>query len=140
MSKLEELRKLIISERDKLNKLEIEEKRMEELEKFKQNDIEITKINKPEDIVRSENPKLPEQEIKYEKKLIYPKKTVIGKDYYKEKRDDILKQKKEYYKNNKEKRIEYQSQWYQRKKEEEYKAKNNGSLEGFVAPKKYNKV
>jgi len=58
-----------------------------------------------------------------------------GMEYYHNKRDEILKQKKEYYQKNKDKRREYQAQRYLKKKEEEYKA-THGSLEGFPGIRK----
>ena len=61
-----------------------------------------------------------------------------GMEYYHNKRDEILKQKKEYYQKNKDKRKEYQAQRYLKKKEEEYK-KANGSLEGFKGIRKKTK-
>ena len=159
MSELESIKQLISEEMDILKRLEEQKKRLEEFElKGKKTDIEIIekpKVKKPEKIVRSENPKLPEieiielkkPEIKYEKKIINlsnkgrPKKDIVlkGKDYYIANRDKILEQKKGYYAKNKEKRIEYQSQWYNKMKEEVYKSSHNGSLDGYESPKKYTK-
>ena len=116
------------------------------------------KIKEPEveEVPRCEEPKLPDieieqeikPEVKYEKYVVHPNRKIgrpnkektlcTGKEYYSNKREDVLKQKKEYYNENKEKRKEYQSQWYAKKKQEEYKKAHNGSLDGFTI-REYNK-
>ena len=123
-----------------------------DIELIPKNEIDIQESIEITEVKRSEKPKLPEIEqekseepkmqiVKY-KKTIYmrkPKKKIFGSgmEYYYNKRDEILKQKKEYYEKNKGKRQEYQSQWYHKKKEEEY-IKEHGNLDGFEI-REYNK-
>ena len=101
--------------------------------------VEIkVKEQETEIIKRSEEPKLQDIEIK---KMGRPTKENVlrGMDYYNEKRDDILKQKKSYYEQKKEERLKYQQEWYLKKRQEEYKSKHDGSLDGFTGIKKYSK-
>jgi len=99
---------------------------------------DIKEIQNEEHNVQKEEIKeeIPKQENIIEpkkKKIGRPKKegTLRGMNYYHEKQNDILKQKKDYYKRNTDKRLEYQREWYLKKKQEEYKKEHGDSLDGF---------
>ena len=113
---------------------------------------DIKEIQNGEHNVKTEEIKEIKEEIKEEipkqENIIEPKKKKMGRptkenvlrgmDYYNDKRNEILKQKKSYYNNHKTERKGYQNRWYTKKKQEEYKATHGGSLDGFEI-RQYNK-
>ena len=59
-------------------------------------------------------------------------KGLRGMDYYNANKDKIAKQKKEYYMKVADRVKEYNKNYNLKRRQEEYKAKHNGTLEGFV--------